>query len=128
MRQRTPVSRMAFLLLAVCLGLPPWQFAVDETYAGQASLVEIDDDAVGSAGSLEFSSGWTRWAGKQPRGGTLHYANQAGCTLELSFIGTEAHLIHKVGPDCGVAHILVDGRPAAVALPTSTCSSVASSL
>ena len=64
--------------------------------------------------AVDYSDGWTLWHGNDPRHGTLHYANQAGCTAELSFDGTELWLIHKVGPDCGIAEIEIDGQAVAV--------------
>jgi len=62
------------------------------------------------AGFLAYSSGWTLWKGSGPRGNTLHYANQEGCEAELNFSGTKVFLVHKTGPDCGIAEIFVDGK------------------
>ena len=50
-----------------------------------------------------------------PRGGTLHYANASGSTVELVFTGTEIDLLYKMGPDCGIARISIDGQPAPTA-------------
>ncbi len=82
--------------------------------AGQTLALEpIDDTDAGEM--LRYSPGWTRWEGPHPRGGTLHYANQQGSSVELTFRGTAVDLLHKVGPDCGIARITVNGRPAAIA-------------
>jgi hypothetical protein len=65
--------------------------------------------------AIRYSEGWTLWRGPHPLGGTLHYANRAGCTVEMAFQGREIALIHKIGPDCGVAEITIDGAPAPLA-------------
>ena len=39
-------------------------------------------------------------------------ANTSGATAELTFNGTQVDLLHKQGPDCGVARVVVDGQPA----------------
>jgi len=80
--------------------------------APPVSLEEINDARSGE--SLRYGAGWTLWTGPAPRGGTLHYANQAGSTVALNFTGTAVHLVHKVGPDCGIAAVTIDGKPAAV--------------
>jgi hypothetical protein len=61
---------------------------------------------------VRYSEGWTLWRGPDPLGGTLHYHNRAGGTAEIAFEGTGITLIHKVGPDCGIAQLLLDGKPA----------------
>ena len=53
---------------------------------------------------------WTRWTGKGPRKDRLHYTNAAGSAAAWTFAGTGAAMIHKVGPDCGIARILIDGK------------------
>lgn len=63
---------------------------------------------------IRFSDGWTRWTGQGPHKGRLHYANTAGATATWESKGTTAALVHKVGPDCGIARVLIDGKPAAV--------------
>ncbi len=60
---------------------------------------------------VHYSDGWTLWRGTGPQYGTLHYANRAGCTAQVTFEGTAVHLVHKVRPDCGVAEVLMDGEP-----------------
>lgn len=65
-------------------------------------------------GPYRFSEGWTRWHGPGPGGGRLFYANEAGCSVTATVTGTRIVVTHKVGPDCGIAAVRVDGRPAAV--------------
>ena len=60
---------------------------------------------------IQYSAGWTAWVGDGPRYGTLHYHNQAGGRADIPFEGTGIYLVFKVGPDCGLAELLVDGRP-----------------
>jgi len=59
---------------------------------------------------VKYSSGWTYVEVDGPRGGSLHYANTSGCTVELAFSGVQVDLLYKQGPDCGIARILVDGK------------------
>lgn len=66
-------------------------------------------------GGVAYSAGWTRWQGDGPLGGHLHYANTAGARASWTAPGPDLVLLHKVGPDCGVARVLIDGQPAAVA-------------
>ena len=61
---------------------------------------------------VNYSAGWTAWAGEGPRYGTLHYHNEAGGRADITFEGTGVYLVYKVGPDCGLAELLVDGQPA----------------
>jgi hypothetical protein len=62
--------------------------------------------------AVQYSDGWTLWRGPGPLGCTLHYHNRAGGTAEIAFEGTGITLIHKVGPDCGMAQLRLDGNPA----------------
>lgn len=62
---------------------------------------------------IRFSEGWTRWTGEGPRRDRLHYANTAGASAAWRFEGTSATLVHKIGPDCGIALVLIDGEPSA---------------
>ena len=61
---------------------------------------------------LKYSDGWTAWSGSGPRFGTLHYHNLAGGRVDVDFQGTAVYLVHKVGPDCGLAQVLIDDKPA----------------
>jgi len=81
-------------------------FSKPQTKAGQPAHTED---------GIQFSNGWTRWTGEGPRKERLHYAKENGCRAEIRFKGTGLALIHKAGPDCGIAGILVDGQPAATA-------------
>jgi predicted GH43/DUF377 family glycosyl hydrolase len=61
---------------------------------------------------IDYSAGWTCWTGAGPQGGGLHYHNQPGGTATIVFTGTRPVLVHKTGPDCGIARLTIDGRPA----------------
>jgi hypothetical protein len=63
---------------------------------------------------IQFSDGWTRWTGRGPRKSRLHYARAAGATATWELDGGTVTLVHKVGPDCGIARVMVDGQPAPV--------------
>jgi len=62
--------------------------------------------------NMVFDGYWTRWTGNGPNRGRLFYATDTESTATWTFAGTTAELIHKVGPDCGIARITIDGRPA----------------
>jgi hypothetical protein len=64
---------------------------------------------------MTFAGFWTRWTGAGPDKGRLFYATDAESTAAWMFEGTGVDLIHKVGPDCGIARITVDGQPAPLA-------------
>jgi hypothetical protein len=61
---------------------------------------------------IKFLGEWTRWTGGGPRNGRLFYSNAAGSIATFEANGPSVTLIHKVGPDCGMALILIDGVPA----------------
>ncbi len=64
---------------------------------------------------MTFEGFWTRWTGAGPDKGRLFYATDTESTATWTFEGTAVDLIHKVGPDCGIARITVDGQPATLA-------------
>jgi hypothetical protein len=64
---------------------------------------------------MEFSEGWTRWTGEGPQKSRLFYAKEAGRRVRFTAKGSTITLIHKVGPDCGIARILIDGKPGPLA-------------
>lgn len=68
--------------------------------------------AAHSEDGIAFSDGWTCWHGPGPRGEGLHFANRAGATAAWETTGGDVILIHKRGPDCGIAQVLIDGQPA----------------
>ncbi len=67
--------------------------------------------AAHSEGGISFSHGWTCWRGQGPRGDGLHYANTANATATWESHGSTVALVHKIGPDCGMARVLIDGAP-----------------
>jgi hypothetical protein len=62
---------------------------------------------------VTYTGAWTRWTGGGPRWGRLFYATEAGARAAATIEGTQAVLVHKAGPDCGIARIFIDGKPAA---------------
>lgn len=64
--------------------------------------------------SIAFSPFWTRWEGRGPAGGRLWYANTAGQTASKEVAGAGIELVLKHGPDCGIARVTIDSKPAAV--------------
>jgi hypothetical protein len=65
-----------------------------------------------SEDGIRFSDGWTRWTGGGPQKGRLHFAKDVGATATWTTTNTTVTLIHKVGPDCGLALALINGEPA----------------
>jgi acetyl esterase/lipase len=64
---------------------------------------------------ITFSPFWNRWDGRGPADGRLWYANTAGQTATKEVTGTSIEVIFKHGPDCGIASVTIDGKPAATA-------------
>jgi hypothetical protein len=66
-----------------------------------------------SFGQVTFSStGWKQWSGDGPWGAVLHLSSTSGATATIQDTGTEAFIIHKAGPDCGILQVVVDGNAA----------------
>ncbi len=61
-------------------------------------------------GATTYRGGWTKWTGQGPRDQYLFYANTAGSKAERTLTGTSISMIHKVGPDCGIAEVRLDGQ------------------
>jgi hypothetical protein len=59
-----------------------------------------------------FTGFWTRWTGQGPRRERLFYSTSEADSATWDGAGGSAFLIHKAGPDCGIASIWIDGRPA----------------
>ena len=62
---------------------------------------------------IDFTSGWERWNGNGPTGGRLWYATHAGETATKKVSGSRIAVVFKYGPDCGIATVTIDGKPAA---------------
>ncbi len=71
-------------------------------------LAEVREDEVA------FRGHWTRWTGAGPVKERLFYATSPKSSACFEFSGERVTCIHKVGPDCGVAEVLIDGQPAKV--------------
>lgn len=67
----------------------------------------IEEDGVSYRGA------WTRWTGTGPHKGRLFYSTSTNSTATFTFTGKTVTLVHKVGPDCGIVRLLIDGQPAA---------------
>ena len=71
-------------------------------------LAEVQDDDV------TYRGHWTRWTGEGPLKERLFYATSPKSSASFEFSGDHVTCIHKVGPDCGLAEVLIDGKPAKV--------------
>lgn len=69
-------------------------------------MKEIQEEGVSYRGH------WTRWTGKGPLKDRLFYAASPRSTATFEFTGNCVTLIHKTGPDCGIAEVMIDGQPA----------------
>jgi len=69
-------------------------------------LPEVKDDGA------VYRGFWTRWTGAGPLKDRLFYAVSPRSEVTFEYSGSKVTLIHKVGPDCGIAEILVDAKPA----------------
>ena len=63
---------------------------------------------------VTYRGHWTRWTGKGPVKERLFYATSPKSSASFEFSGDRVTCIHKVGPDCGLAEVLIDGQPAKV--------------
>lgn len=61
---------------------------------------------------ISFSPHWERWQGKGPAKGRLWYASDTNETATKEVEGCRVILTLKFGPDCGMATVTVDGKPA----------------
>ena len=68
-----------------------------------------------TAEGIRFSPLWTSWKGPGPAGDRLWYARDAGERATKTVEGTRITVVLKHGPDCGIATVTVNGKPAAVA-------------
>jgi len=60
---------------------------------------------------IAYGDGWTWWLGDGPREGYLHYNRRQGGEAKVEFEASKIFLVHKTGPDCGIAELIVDGKP-----------------
>ena len=63
---------------------------------------------------VKYRGHWTPWTGKGPLKERLFYATSPKSSASFQFTGEHVTCIHKLGPDCGVAEVLIDGKPAQV--------------
>jgi hypothetical protein len=64
--------------------------------------------------SIAFTLRWNKWTGTGPAGGRLWHAATPGESATKDVTGTSIAVILKHGPDCGIATVTVDGKPAPV--------------
>jgi len=107
-KDNTPYDRKEIELICRITADKSVDFAARDYSRPQPAPGEIPD----TDRSVKYSDGWTLWNGSGPRCGTLHYHNAAGGRVDIGFDGTAVHLVYKVGPDCGLAQVRIDGKPA----------------
>jgi len=81
--------------------------------AAMAGFKVSDKSAKGfTEEGVVFSPLWEKWTGTGPAGNRLWYANDAGETATKDVEGRSVVLVMKHGPDCGIASVAIDGKPA----------------
>jgi hypothetical protein len=85
---------------------------IDFTTADYSKPQPEPGEVADTSSAIRYSEGWTAWMGQGPLWNSLHFHNVAGARAELTSEGTSVTLIHKVGPDCGLAEVLIDDKPA----------------
>ena len=64
---------------------------------------------------ITFEGGWQRFSGQGPAGGRLWHAGNPDDSATKTVSGSTIVVVLKHGPDCGIATVKIDGKPAAVA-------------
>ena len=63
---------------------------------------------------ISFEGAWQRWNGDGPAGKRLWHAGNPDDSATKTVNGSTIEVVLKHGPDCGIAQVFVDGKPAAV--------------
>jgi len=61
---------------------------------------------------ISFSPFWEKWTGNGPAGNRLWFCRDANETASKEIDGRSVVLTMKHGPDCGIAAVTIDGKPA----------------
>lgn len=85
---------------------------VPKEFVENPSLIEVAKPFTEE--SISFSPQWKKWTGNGPEGNRLWISNTKGESATKEVSGTEIALVLKHGPDCGIATVTVDGKPAAI--------------
>jgi predicted GH43/DUF377 family glycosyl hydrolase len=106
-----------FSAAEVAIILNPEGFTGDATEIARKAGFEVSEKAPKpfTDESITFSPSWKKWEGAGPDSGRLWHATVAGETATKEVAGTSVAVILKHGPDCGIATVTIDGKPAAVA-------------
>ena len=67
-----------------------------------------------TADGIAFEGAWQRWDGRGPTGGRVWHAGNPDDSATKTVSGTSVVVVLKHGPDCGIAAITVDGKPAPI--------------
>ena len=59
--------------------------------------------------ALQYAGGWATVPDSRASGGTYHQANAADAVASFTFRGPEITWVHSVGPNRGIARVLIDG-------------------
>jgi len=64
---------------------------------------------------ITFEGAWQQWTGSGPAGDRLWHAGNPDDAATKTVSGSTIAVVLKYGPDCGIARISVDGKPASTA-------------
>ncbi len=73
---------------------------------------------------ITFEGAWQRWNGKGPTRDRLWHAGNPNDSATKTVNGSTIAVVLKHGPDCGIAKILIDGKPASVPEIDTYCKDV----
>lgn len=82
-------------------GLPSMEYSLIVS-AGLSRVEETE-------AAFDFSSGWSAWLSGVHSGGSARFTRSVGSSVDVTFTGPEVALWSHVGPDRGIAEVLVDG-------------------
>jgi hypothetical protein len=68
--------------------------------------------ASAASSQVTYSAGWSEQVVSGPWGDKLHTSSTVNATATINDTGTEAFVIHRTGPQCGIFQVVVDGDQA----------------
>jgi len=80
--------------------------------ACQQVAIILSIAASSSFSQVTYTGTWTEVSEAGPWGNKLHNSFAVGATASIRDTGTEAFVIHRAGPECGIFEVIVDGDPA----------------
>lgn len=95
-----PMNRSKTIAQKINLNRAYYLFAVVFLIAASSSFSQVTYSA----------TGWAERLGSGPWGDKLHSASTANATATIRDTGTEAFVVYRSGPQCGIFQAVVDGK------------------